>query len=136
MSHPSTIPDIPPIPEGLDPLAVTKALAAAAHPGIVNELAFRASCNDISTTSLLAISEHLYKVSGLSAKQEAKPQGSFIFNIHMGGNDITISGGPEPVDVETEKPPVLAQFAGELGAPPPFMASKTGNLHTELAFEA
>lgn len=138
---PADIPDLPLLPEGLDPLVVTKALAAACHPAIIKELAFRAGDNTVSTTSLLAISEHMYKVSGLSAKQEIKPQGNFVFNIHLGGNEITVSGESEPIDVENPsdfggKSAILERFSGELGPVPPFMQGKTGNLVALANLEA
>lgn len=138
---PANIPDLPLLPEGLDPLEVTKALAAACHPAIIKELALRAGDNTVSTTSLLALSDHMWKVSGASAKQETKPQGLFQFSIIFGGRSLTVSGESEPIDMVNPsdfggKPAFLERFSGELGPVPPFMQGKTGNLASLAQLEA
>ena len=128
-------PVLPPLPEGISPFEITKGLAAQAHPQIVNDLAMRAMDNTISTTSLLAISDHLGKISGLYAKQEEKAdQGRFVFNIHLGSGNISVSAEPEAIDVTPEKP-FMAQFADDLAPAPTWMAAKPrGNL-TDTVFE-
>lgn len=117
MSDPIDLPAIPELPEGVDPAVITRALAAAAHPQIINDLALRAGDNTISTTSLLAISEHLYKVSGASAKAEQKVAGpGFSIQIVLGGGS------------QDEKVINIGPSTGFFDEIPDFMEGSGGNL--------
>jgi hypothetical protein len=111
------IPALPALPEGVDPYLVTRELAAAFHPQVVKELARRGLDSTISTTSLISISEHLYKVSGLSARQEVKPAAP--------GFSIQIILGDTP---ETRKTITIGEAPVPLGEVPTYMLSPTGNL--------
>lgn len=117
MSAPN-IPDLPAIPDGIDPQLVTRELASAFHPEIIKELARRGVDSSISTTNLLSISDHFYKVSGLSGKQEAKPTGP--------GFSIQIVLGDSP---SNQKTITIGETTSTLGEVPEFMlAQSVGNL--------
>ena len=85
---------------------------------VVKEIARRGLDSTISTTNLISISEHLYKVSGLSAKLEPKPSGP--------GFSIQIILGDSP---STQKTITIGETPIPLGEVPEFMlATSGGNL--------
>lgn len=79
------IPDMPELPEGIDPLEVTKAIAAASLPSIMQSLAYRALDDRTSTSNVVAIAEHMHKASGAARLEQKSDQGRFIFNIQFSG---------------------------------------------------
>ena len=99
-------------------MVVTRELAAAFHPEIVKELARRGLDSAVSTSNLLSISDHLYKVSGLSARQEVKPAGT--------GFSIQIVLGDSPSNTKTI---TIGEAAVPLGDIPEYiLAAPMGNL--------
>ena len=115
-------PDLPVIPEGVDPLEATRLLASAYLPQIISVLASRGYDDRITTPNLISISEHLYKVSGMAAKQNPVPLGSgFSIQIVLGdgaatGQTITIGGGET---IEHDALPAMPAF---------MQARESGNL--------
>lgn len=107
-----------PIPKELDPLEVSRTLAAAALPDAVNTLIMRLSDDTISTPQLQSGIDQLGKISGLYAKQEAKQAGpGFSIKIVLGGgsaNEKTINIGGSGGDVFDQLPGFMAGSAGNL----------------------
>lgn len=107
-----------PIPKELDPLEVSRTLAAAALPDAVNTLIMRLSDDTISTPQLQSGIDQLGKISGLYAKQEAKQAGpGFSIKIVLGGgsaNEKTINIGGSGGDVFDQLPGFMAGSGGNL----------------------
>lgn len=108
----------------------TRAMAAVnLHLG-VKALGVRVIDPSLTTKSLLELNEHFYKVSGLAAKQEKQADtGRFVFNIHFGGQPVTISSEKvvegEPVDEVVE---AAGESAALLGEAPAYLLAGSGNL--------
>lgn len=119
MSVPANIPEVPSLPEGLDPLEVTKALAAAALPDALNKLILRVQDDTVSTTILQSSIDQLGKISGLYAKQDMRAAGpGFSIQIVLGGGapgekTITFGGAG---DVFDEIPAFMRDNGGNLAS--------------------
>ena len=99
-------------------LRLASETASGALVFLVQRLAERGIDPTITTKGLLDISEHMYKVSGMAKKQEAKEDsGRFVFNIHFAnGKDVRIE--KEVVgDTLEATPAVLVEEATNLLIP-------------------
>jgi hypothetical protein len=95
-------PDAPALPAKAEEEYIARARlwAAMGQPELIRELVNRAKLDDLPVNALVAISEHLHKVSGAaSTAKDAKRDPGFSIHIDLGTASVTLTAPesePEP----------------------------------------